>query len=213
MITTIIFDLDNCLCAADEAGTRLLAPVAEAVRNTNNGRLPDAILERALADCWRLPFDWVASTYGFPEDMRSAAWSAYTRLEVEGPLRGYRDLHLMRELPVRRFLVTSGFRRLQQSKIRALGLEPCFTSVHIDAIDEPGIRGKRPIFEEILQLHALRPDEVLVVGDSPESEIAAGNSLGLATVQILRPGVRRSEDASHHVHGLAELERLLGSAG
>jgi FMN phosphatase YigB (HAD superfamily) len=46
---------------------------------------------------------------------------------------------------------------------------------------------------------------VLIVGDNPASEIAAGNALGMPTVQMLRPGVRPCDTARHHVHGLAEL--------
>lgn len=40
-----------------------------------------------------------------------------THLEVTTPMQGYGDLDVLKELPVQRFLVTSGFRRLQESKI------------------------------------------------------------------------------------------------
>ncbi|MEE3271006.1 MAG: HAD hydrolase-like protein, partial [Pseudomonadota bacterium] len=39
------------------------------------------------------------------------------------------------------------------------------------------------------------PSEVWVIGDSEESEISAGNSLGMKTVQILRPDVKKSPKA------------------
>ena len=55
------------------------------------------------------------------------------------------------------------------------------------------------------------PDQVLVVGDNPDSEIEAGNQLGIRTVQILRPGVTRSSKANCHIHGLEELGGLLES--
>lgn len=42
-------------------------------------------------------------------------------------------------------------------------------------------------------------DEVLVVGDNPDSEIEAGNRLGLRTVQVLRPGVPRGNNATHYI--------------
>jgi putative hydrolase of the HAD superfamily len=114
-------------------------------------------------------------------------------------------------LRARRFLVTSGFRRLQESKIEALGIAPLFEAIFVDAIDEPGPKGKERIFREILERHALRTDEVLVVGDNPASEIEAGNRLRLTTVQILRPGVTRGGNAKHVISGLAELEPLLRS--
>jgi putative hydrolase of the HAD superfamily len=55
----------------------------------------------------------------------------------------------------------------------------------------------------------LLPEEVLVVGDNPESEIEAGNQLGITTVQILRPGVTRGNNASYYIDELAELTMLV----
>ena len=86
------------------------------------------------------------------------------------------------DLPVQRFLVTSGFRRLQESKVRALGFADWFAGIYIDALDEPDRRGKHGFFQDILSAHGLRPDEVLVVGDNSDSEIEAGNRLGMPGV-------------------------------
>jgi putative hydrolase of the HAD superfamily len=107
------------------------------------------------------------------------------------------------------YLVTSGFRRLQESKIKALGFEPLFKGIFIDAVDEPERKGKHGIFQSILDTEGLRPEEVIVVGDNPDSEIEVGNRLGITTVQILRPGVPRGDMATHHIQTLAELKPLL----
>jgi putative hydrolase of the HAD superfamily len=48
-----------------------------------------------------------------------------------------------------------------------------------------------------------------VVGDNPEAEIAAGNRLGIQTVQTLRAGVPRADNATFYIHTLAELPELL----
>ena len=48
-------------------------------------------------------------------------------------MKGYNDLDVLRELPVELYLVTSGFRRLQESKIKALNFERLFTGTHVDA--------------------------------------------------------------------------------
>ncbi|WP_232368988.1 HAD hydrolase-like protein [Alteromonas sp. BL110] len=47
-------------------------------------------------------------------------------------------------------------------------------------------------------------NEVWVIGDSRESEISAGNSLGMKTVQILRTGVKKPLKAQFHVSSLQE---------
>jgi putative hydrolase of the HAD superfamily len=53
------------------------------------------------------------------------------------------------------------------------------------------------------------PQQVLVVGDNADSEIQAGNDLGMTTVQILRAGVPFGCNAVHHIHGLHELRGFL----
>jgi FMN phosphatase YigB (HAD superfamily) len=208
MITAIIFDLDNCLAAADEPGHQLLEPTFDAIRRANHGTVPDATLERAFGDCWRRALDSVAKKYGFSDEMLAAGWAENARAEVTGPMHGYPDLGVLRRLRPRLFLVTSGFRRLQESKVRALGVEPLFERIYIDAIDEPDRKGKEAIFTEILRSYALEPQEVLVVGDDAESEIAAGSRLGMSTVQILRENVSRAHNATYHIASLEELQQV-----
>ena len=208
MVRAIIFDLDNCLSAADEVGRDLIEPAFHAIRQANRGALSDEALERALSDCWVHSLDFVAAKHGFSEEMLAAGWNALASIEVTAPMYGYPDLGELEKLPVLLVLVTSGFRRLQESKIRALGIERVFTAIHVDAIDEADRKGKQQIFEEILDAYRLSAEEVLVVGDNEDSEIEAGKRLGMRTVQILRAGVPRSGNAMRHIHHLAELQAL-----
>lgn len=207
-VDAIIFDLDNCLADAREVGEALVAPMFEAIRAANQGRLTEAQLERAFADTWRMALDAVAEKHDFSPAMLDAGWNVARTLAVAGPMRGYADLPVLRELGVPLFLVTSGFRRLQESKIDALGLRDLLTAF-VDAIDEPDRVGKRGLFARILADHGFAPARVLVVGDSPESEIAAGNAMGMPTVQLLRPGVVRGTTAAYCLRDLHELRRLL----
>jgi putative hydrolase of the HAD superfamily len=209
MIRAVIFDLDNCLSAADEVGRGLLEPVFDAIRRANKGTLSDNALAQAFEDCWRHPLDWVAREYGFSDEMLAAGWDVAARTEVEAPMHGYPDLGTLSELPAMLFLVTSGFRCLQASKIKALGFGSLFEAIHVDAIDEADRKGKEGIFKDILKTYHLSPEEVLIVGDNPDSEIEAGNRLGIRTVQILRAGVPRGSNATHYVHSLSELKGLV----
>jgi putative hydrolase of the HAD superfamily len=208
-VRAILFDLDNCLAAADEPGEQLLEPVFAAVRAANDGALTDAELDAAFRDCWFHAFDFVAATHRFTPRMRAAGWEAFHRVEVRGEMHGYGDLALLPSLGERRFLVTSGFRRLQESKVRALGIATCFDAVVVDAIDEPARRGKERIFRDIIRDFDLDAAEVLVVGDNPESELAAAARLGLQSAQIVRPGVTPADGVTVHVRDLAELRAWL----
>ena len=213
MTIAIIFDLDSCLSPADEPGQHLFGPAFDAISKANQGSHSPSVLRGAFADMWRLPFDFVAEKYRFTPKMKAAGWEVLSRLEVTTPMSGYGDLAVLKELPVLKFVVTSGFRRLQESKIRALGIAPVCTAIYIDAIDEPGCRGKQKIFETILHDYRLQPEQVLIVGDNHDSEIAAGVRLGIHTVQTLRPGVPRSTAATHHIQTLHELKSLLSARG
>jgi putative hydrolase of the HAD superfamily len=207
-IDAIIFDLDNCLADARDVGDALVAPMFAAIAAANDGRVSADALARAFDDTWRMALDAVAEKHGFSPAMLDAGWTVARTLAVTGPMPGYPDLHVLRELREPLFLVTSGFRRLQESKIDALGLRGLLTAF-VDAIDEPDRPGKRGLFARIAATHGFAPARILVVGDSAESEIAAGNALGMPTVQLLRPGVARAEDARHHAGDLHELRRLI----
>ncbi len=207
----LIFDLDNCLAPANEIGEELFAPAFDAIRRANRGTLSESSLQEAFADIWRHPLDWVAAHHGFSQEMTDAGWQVFAVTEIEQPMHGYDDLHVLSDLPAERFLVTSGFRRLQESKIRALNFRTWFVAAFVDAIDEPNRKGKEGIFREILETYQLAPADVFVVGDNPDSEIEAGNRLGLTTVQILRPGVPRADNATLYIHSLIELNEHLQS--
>ncbi len=206
----VILDLDNCLAAAREVGDALFEEGFQAIRRANKGTLDEAALQAAFSDCWRHPLDWVAERHGFSQEMLSAGWEAFSRMEVHHPMTGYGDLGELLKLPQHRVLVTSGFRRLQESKIRALNLPRYVHELYVDAIDEPDRIGKKGWFQRILASHRLAPAEAVVVGDSAASEIAAGNSLGIPTIQILRPGVPLSDTAQRHITSLSELPDVLG---
>ena len=204
----IIFDLDNCLAPSDEPGRDLLEPVFRAVRDTNRGRLSEEELQVAFDECWVRAFDAVAREHGFSDEMREAGWREFARVEVTVPMRGYGDLDVLPQLGHRRFLVTSGFRRLQESKVHALGIADVFDEVVIDALDEPGRRGKERVFADLLARHCLDRTDVLVVGDDPDSELASARKLGIRAVQTVRPGIEPASDLQH-VRDLGELRDLL----
>jgi FMN phosphatase YigB (HAD superfamily) len=209
MIKALILDLDNCLAAANEVGEGVFKPAFEAMRNANRGTLTDEQLAEAFEEIWRQPLDFVASKFGFSQEMLAAGWKAFSQTVIETPMKGYGDLAVLQELPFELYLVTSGFRGLQESKVKALQIADLFRGIEIDAIDEDDRKGKQGVFASILERKELKPEEVIVVGDNPDSEIEAGNRLGIRTVQILRPGVLRANNATFYIETFHELKTLL----
>lgn len=50
---------------------------------------------------------------------------------------------------------------------------------------------------------------MLVVGDNPGSELGAAKKLGIPAVQVLRPGVKKCEEADYYVNSLSELAGII----
>ncbi|MEM0965723.1 MAG: HAD family hydrolase [Verrucomicrobiota bacterium] len=211
MIRAAIFDLDNCLAPATAVGEALFEPAFAAIRNANHGNLSEEKLETAFDEIWRHPLDWVAERYGFTDEMRSAGWQVFQTLEVAIPMEDYGDLEALDGLGMDCYLVTSGFRKLQESKIKALGLFRFFREMIVDGIDELDRLGKKGYFEQIIERGHLNVSEVLIVGDNADSEIAAGNDLGMLTLQTLRPGVPRTNNADYHIPSLWQMKTVLES--
>src|SRR5439155_5140100 len=94
-------------------GGDLFAPAFAAIRAANDGTVQEEKLRAAFAECSRVAFDAVADKYGSDAGRRLAG------VPADGGHRA--DVRLRRsggkDLPVQRFLVTSGFRRLQESKV------------------------------------------------------------------------------------------------
>lgn len=212
MIRAAVFDLDNTLFDSTSVPLETLAPAMSAARRANTGphRIPGEVLEDALTTARRQGFSVVAEAFRLPPAIRNAWRRAYRDLAVNGLLVPYPDVvPVLGRLELPRFLLTTGFRRMQESKIAALGIRHLFEAVYIDAMDERAPPGKQRLLEQILNEHALTAPQVLVLGDSAESEIAAGNALGAVTVQILRTGVTYADTARFHLLTLAELPGLL----
>lgn len=212
MIRAAVFDLDNTLYDSTTIPRELLASPVSAVRRANTG--PDAIpaeaLESAIQAAYRFGFLAVSERRSLPAFLRAAWVEEYRHLRVPARLHPYPDVVPgLETLDLLRLLLTTGFRDIQEGKIAALGIAHLFHGIYIDTLDGPAGPGKRRLLEEIFTTHRLAPQEVLVIGDSPENEIAAGNLLGAVTVQILRPGVERSESARNHIETLADLPPLI----
>jgi putative hydrolase of the HAD superfamily len=213
MIRALICDLDNTLFSPSTIPADVVQPVIDAVleANVGSGAVDPFVLTRALDEGWHRPFDLVARDHDLPDWVLSVWLRENARLEVTMPLELFPDTECLWTTPLPRFLVTTGFRRFQESKVRALGLGPRFDAVIIDAVDEPVRKGKERIFREILTDHPFPAEAFLVLGDSADSEIAAGNRLGMVTVQVQRDGVEPAEHANYHIRTCLELPDILRS--
>ncbi len=174
-IKAIILDLDNTIFPVSSIGHMLFKPLFHLLEDEK--ALQDE-LENIEKDIMRKPFQKVAAQYSFGESLIQEGMALLRTLTVDFPITPFDDYHLVKELPVRRFLVTMGAVTMQQGKVDQMHLADDFEGIHI--IDpETSSRTKKDVFQEILDLHQFQSTEILVVGDDPDSEIKAAMELGM----------------------------------
>ena len=204
----IIYDLDNTMFPADTITMEVAQPVLNAIRRSNGDILSPQLLEEALADCYKISIRDVAKKYCFSQNMLDEALKAFSTMQIDYQLHPYSDYHCIRQIPGIRFLVTSGNTYFQNLKISNLGIQNDFQEIYIHDDEDSSFEGKVKIFQSIQDKYHLNKQRVMVVGDNPSSEIAAGNKLKMTTVQILREGVLKSDSANFHISSFIELKHL-----
>lgn len=109
-------------------------------------------------------------------------------------------------------VLVSNFYGNVESVIADMGIRPCFQAIIESAV--VGVRKPDPaIFALGVEALKLRPEEVLVVGDSLRKDILPAESLGCATAWIKGKGWTPEEDAMTHPSQIASLDALLPMLG
>ena len=101
-------------------------------------------------------------------------------MSYDMPMKAYEGYDLIKSIPINKFLITTGFSKLQWSKVEMLGIKDDFNEIHIVDL-EISTKTKKDVFNDIITRFNYKIEEILVVGDDPESEIKAANELGLQT--------------------------------
>lgn len=207
MIKAVIFDLDMCILDTHTLTGPFFQPVLDALYNSE---LSPGLKEKINLQLWTSSLDDAVDMFSIPENTAEKMREAYRHIEVPDGIKTFGDEECIRDLPVKKVLVTSGYRKFQETKIEKLGIAHLFDEIIIDALDRRDQRkGKKKIFEEILKKNEWKKEEVLVVGDNPMSELSAAKLLGISTVQTLRPTIEKWEGADYHIRSLHELGDII----
>ena len=179
MIRALILDLDNTIYpVSDIAGnlfTKLFALVDQATEE-----MGEDIIALVKEEFTRCPYQHVAEKYHFSKKLTQAGLSLLENLTYDQPMQPFADYAVIRHIPLDKFLVTTGFIKLQMSKVKMLGLEKDFKEIHI--VDPAtGAKTKQHVFAELMEKYGYQPYELLVIGDDPESEIKAAGNLVIPT--------------------------------
>jgi putative hydrolase of the HAD superfamily len=201
----VIFDLDNTIYPVHSIGEELFATLFRLIEE--EGRHAER-MDRIRDEIMRRPFQLVATDHGFSEALTQKGLALLKDLTYEGKIEPFEDYPSVRRLQVDKFLVTTGFLKLQQSKVARMNLAPDFKEIHI--VDPAtSDRTKRDVFADIMQRHGYTPSEVLVVGDDLHSEIAAARQLGIEAVLYDNYGRHPDLTSLPKISSFEQLESLL----
>ncbi|MFT3739164.1 MAG: HAD family hydrolase [Breznakibacter sp.] len=174
----LIFDLDNTVFSVYSVGNDLFKPLFDLIRRKSDSR---GDLENIQKDIMRKPFQKVALEYKFSEALIKEGLDILNSLTADLSMDTFEDYDLIRQIPHKKFLVTIGFEKMQEGKIRSLGISSDFNEIHI--IDpQKSDQTKKDIFVDIMKRHHFNPTDIIVVGDDPGSEIQAARELGIQAV-------------------------------
>lgn len=200
----IIYDLDNTIYSVKTIGWELLAPLFKIVSEAGY----QGEIDKIKVDLMSKPFQVVARKYRFGEALKQACVNLLKQLTYKGKIETYEDYYEIKSIPSDRFLVTTGFNRLQWSKIRALNIENDFIEIHVvDPSNSP--KTKKDVFRDILDRKYFTVEDLLVVGDDPQSEIKAGLELGIETVLYDRENEYPKTKADFKINNFRELKEWL----
>jgi putative hydrolase of the HAD superfamily len=138
---------------------------------------------------------------------------------VLAPFPGVTEL--LRDLRPRYRLgvITSGMQRIQENKLRLLGIAPCFDEIVFSSSLPENKPGPMP-FRRLLELVGVAPQRAAYVGDNPLFDFRAPNQLGMLSVRVHNPELDRldvpaGDDAQVKVERVTDVRGLFleGSDG
>jgi putative hydrolase of the HAD superfamily len=183
MKRALILDLDNTIYPVSSISENLFGQLFDILDLHNDIiNTPDDAnrIDRIKDEMTRRPFQHIADEFELAADLRDKMITALKNMAYSLPMQTFEDYTHIRTIPLEKFLVTTGFRKLQMSKVKMLGIELDFKSIHI--VDpEVSKHTKKDVFAAIMQTHNYSPADLLVIGDDPGSEIKAAQALGIDT--------------------------------
>ncbi len=201
-VKAIIYDLDNTIYPVSAIGDKLFGPVFDLIEAS--GQHTDS-LDAIRHAIMRTPFRLVAQRHGFSDELTEKAIDLQETIDYSDEINAFDDYPEIKNIPAERFLVTTGFNTMQRSKIRQLGIGNDFKEIHVV---NPVITNKKEVFADILARYSYKPEEVLVLGDDPESEIAAAKALGIATVLYDKTDTFSKKEADYKISHFSQLKDI-----
>jgi putative hydrolase of the HAD superfamily len=190
MKRVLILDLDNTIYPVNSIANHLFGHLFKLI----DERLEPAdsdMVNKAKDELTRRPYQHVADEFGFSAELKAAGMEMLNNIELDIPMHAFEQYVQIQSIAIDKYLVTTGFTKLQMSKVKMLGIEADFKGIYI--VDpEKSSQTKKDVFTNIMAENGYAPEDVLVIGDDPKSEIKAAVELGIDTF-LFDPGDRHTD--------------------
>ncbi len=204
----LILDLDDTIFETKSMSSDIFDEPISVLRSYYSQQ-PDNNTDYIINELWTNPIDYVLAKYDTPSSIVEDFYNKIVEIDYRGlDIQPHSDYQTIREIDLPKILVTTGLKELQWAKIKALGIEEDFLSIHIDDPRENPRRSKSVIFSQIIIESDLQPKDVIVIGDNPDSELRAGNDLGMTTVQRQSESKSRGKEVDYYIEDFGELLSL-----
>lgn len=201
-LKAIIYDLDNTIYPVSAIGEKLFGPLFQLIQDSGQHNDDFEAIKKAIM---RTPFRIVAHRHNFSSDLTKKGIDLQDTLVYNEKIDTFEDYPEIKNINAERFLVTTGFKKMQMSKIQQMGIEADFKELHVV---DPTKTSKKEVFEGIMQRFNYSHNEVLVVGDDPESEIAAAKALRITTVLYDKHNFLGTGYADYTISHFSELKAI-----
>ncbi|MFD0794370.1 HAD family hydrolase [Mucilaginibacter litoreus] len=177
MKRALILDLDNTIYPVSSIADKLFLELFELI----DEKLADKqAAAKAKHELTRRPYQHVADEYGFSDDLRGKGIELLKNLTFNEPMQPFKEYNVLRKVKADKYLVTTGFTKLQYSKVKMLGIADDFKNIYV--VDpELSSKNKGDVFQQIMIDNGYIVEDLLVIGDDPQSEIKFANELGIDT--------------------------------
>lgn len=204
----LILDLDDTIFPTKSMDKEIFRPFFDDLTATLAIHFDSQQIENIIEELWERPIDYVFNKHNIKYDWVSSLFTFFDTIDLKLDIQTYQDYCYLRSNELPKYLVTTGIKNLQSAKIRALGIENDFDNIYIiDSISNS--KSKNFIFRQIVQDYKLKPNQIFVIGDNPDSEIESGNIEQMITIQILREKVKKGTNADYYIKSFYDLNKIL----
>ncbi|MBB5395311.1 HAD family hydrolase [Mucilaginibacter sp. AK015] len=207
MKRALFLDLDNTIYPVRSIAHQLFDKLFKLI-DEDLGRDNKAAADKAKDELTRRPYQHVADEFGFSAALKEQGMEILRNCTFEEPMYPFEHYNDLRTIPIDKFLVTTGFTKLQMSKVHRLNIAADFKNIYV--VDpELSNQTKKDVFRKIMEEYGYAEQEILVIGDDPNSEIKAAIELGIDTFLFDPEDKHTNEGVTHRAKDYADVAEIV----